>query len=123
LYQPVFKGFVLEHSNPVLFLLWIQILLPLMVWAICGWIVARVDVALTKPYIRYRRDLVIVFACWMCLVHLLLIGPMIRHMFSVGASHLVIPAIAYAIGSIAAILFGGSLHRARREEGVNAETS
>lgn len=114
LYEPVFKGFVLEHSNPVVFVLWIQILLPLLVWAMIGWIVARVDIR------SYRRDLVVAFACWMVVVHLLLIGPMISYMVGVGASHLVIPSVAYAVLSIAAILLGGSLHRPKSERGVNA---
>jgi hypothetical protein len=114
LYQPVFKGFVVEHSNPVVFVLWIQILLPLLVWAMIGWIVARVDIG------RYRCDLVVVFACWMAVVHLLLIGPAISHMVVTGTSHLVIPAVAYAVTSIAAILLGGSLHRPKSERAVNA---
>ena len=41
-----------------------------MVWAICGWIVARVDIRLDPPKLRihYRRGLVIVFAAWMLLL-------------------------------------------------------
>ena len=112
LYEPVFKGFVLKHSNPVAFLVWIQILLPLTVWAICGWIVGHVDIRLDpKLRIHFHRDLVIVFAGWMLLLHLLLIGPTIHYMAGVGASHLVIPVVAYAAASIVAILFGGSLRR------------
>jgi hypothetical protein len=114
IYQPVFKGFVSEHSNPVLFVLWIQILLPLLAWMMIGWIVARVDLR------SYRRDLVVVFAGWMVLVHLVLIGPAIRYIVGVGASHLVIPIAAYAVSSIVAILLGGSLHRAKRDTVVNA---
>ena len=82
-------------------------------WAICGWIVARIDIRLDPPKLRihYRRDLVIVFASWMLLLHLLLIGPTISYMGGLGASHLVIPYAAYAVASIGAILLGGSLHR------------
>ena len=112
LYEPVFKGFVLKHNNPVVFLLWIQILLPLTVWAICGWIVGHVDIRLDpKLRIHFHRDLVIVFAGWMLLLHLLLIGPAISHMVDAGASHLVIPVVGYAAASIVAILVGGSLRR------------
>jgi predicted membrane-bound mannosyltransferase len=114
LYEPVFKGFLLEHSNPVVFVLWIQILLPLMVWALIGWIVARVDIR------NYRRDLVVIFACWMAVVHLVLIGPAISYMVGLGASHLVIPIAAYAATSIAAILLGGSLHRPQSERCADA---
>jgi predicted membrane-bound mannosyltransferase len=110
----VFKGFLLEHSNPVVFVLWIQILLPLMVWALIGWIVARVDIR------NYRRDLVVIFACWMAVVHLVLIGPAISYMVGLGASHLVIPIAAYAATSIAAILLGGSLHRPQSERCADA---
>jgi hypothetical protein len=96
------------------FVLWIQILLPLMVWALIGWIVARVDIR------NYRRDLVVIFACWMVLVHLLLIGPAISYMVDLGASHLVIPVAAYAVTSIAAVLLGGSLHYPKSERCANA---
>jgi hypothetical protein len=121
LYEPVFKGLHLRPRNPVAFVLWIQILLPLMVWAMIGWIVARVDIRLDPPKLRmhYRRDMVIVFACWMLLVHLLLIGPAIRYMVGVGASHLVIPVVAYAVSSIGAILLGGSLHRPKTTKSLN----
>ena len=116
LYQPVVKGHIVKHNNPVVFLLWIQILLPLAVWAICGWIVARVDIRLDPPQLRihFRRDLVIVFACWMLLMHLLLIGPAMNSLVARGAAHLALPLAAYAVASVAAILLGGSL---RRQEG------
>jgi hypothetical protein len=114
LYQPVVKGFVSEHSNPVVFVLWIQILLPLLVWATIGWIVARIDIR------SYRRDLVVVFAGWMVVVHLVLIGPAIRYIVGIGASHLVVPVAAYAVASIAAILLGGSLHRPKSEATLQA---
>ena len=113
-----------KPSNPVVFRLWIQILLPLTVWAICGWIVARVDIRFDlrdgwhrpqkssglKLSIHFHRDLVIVFACSILLLHLLLLG---RYISLVGpaANGFLGPLAAYAAASVAAILLGGSLHR------------
>jgi hypothetical protein len=113
-----------KPSNPVVFLLWIQILLPLTVWAICGWIVARVDIRFDlrdgwhrpqkssglKLSIHFHRDLVIVFACSILLLHLLLLG---RYISLVGpaANGFLGPLAAYAAASVAAILLGGSWHR------------
>ena len=113
-----------KPSNPVVYLLWIQILLPLTVWAICGWIVARVDIRLDlrdgwhrpqkssglKLSIHFHRDLVIVFACSILLLHLLLLG---RYISLVGPATdgFLGPLAAYAAASVAAILLGGSLRR------------
>ena len=125
LWAPVALSAVfLKPRNPVVFLLWIQILLPLTVWAICGWIVARVDIRFDlrdgwhRPQkssglelsIHFHRDLVIVFACSILLLHLLLLG---RYISLVGpaANGFLGPLAAYAAASVAAILLGGSLHR------------
>ena len=126
LWAPVALSAVVSFkpSNPVVFRLWIQILLPLTVWAICGWIVARVDIRFDlrdgwhrpqkssglKLSIHFHRDLVIVFACSILLLHLLLLG---RYISLVGpaAEGFLGPLAAYAAASVAAILLGGSLHR------------
>lgn len=126
LWAPVALSAVVSFkpSNPVVFRLWIQILLPLTVWAICGWIVARVDIRFDlrdgwhrpqkssglKLSIHFHRDLVIVFACSILLLHLLLLG---RYISLVGpaANGFLGPLAAYAAASVAAILLGGSLHR------------
>jgi hypothetical protein len=116
-----------KPSSPIVFLLWIQIVLPLIVWAICGWIVARVDI---RPDLRHgwyrpqkasglrlsihvHRDLVIVFACSILLLHLLLF---VRYASLVGpaANGFLGPLAAYATASVAAILVGGSLDRQKR---------
>jgi hypothetical protein len=118
LWAPVALSGVFKPSNPGVFLL------PLTVWAICGWIVARVDIRFDlrdgwhrpqkssglKLSIHFHRDLVIVFACSILLLHLLLLG---RYISLVGpaADGFLGPLAAYAAASVAAILLGGSLHR------------
>jgi hypothetical protein len=117
LWAPVLLPAGLSPSSPVAFLLWIQIALPFIVWAICGWIVARVDVKLDpqkssgpKLAVRFHREFVLVFACSILLLNLLLIGPFIRYV-GPPAYGLLVPLAANAVASVAAILLGGSLHR------------
>lgn len=119
LWAPVLFPMGLNPSSPVIFLLWIQIALPLIVWTLCGWIVTRVDIGIalnrsSEPglVVHVHRDLAPLFAGSLVLVNLLLIGPFIT---SIGprAYNFVGPLSAYAAISVLGILIGGSLRRDR----------
>jgi hypothetical protein len=119
LWAPVLLPAGLKPSSPIAFLLWIRIALPLLMWTICGWIVARVDIKLDpqkssgpKLAVHFHRELVLLFACSILLLNLLLIVPFISFVGPAAYGFLV-PLAANAAASVAAILLGGSLHRAK----------
>jgi hypothetical protein len=117
LWAPVLLGASSRPSSPASFLLWIQIVVPFIAWAICGWIVARVDLKLdpqkssgAKLGCRFRPELVLLFASSILLLNFVLIG---RFIMTVGpiAYRFLAPLAANAVAAALAVLLGGSFRR------------
>jgi hypothetical protein len=117
LWAPVLMPTGLSPSNPFAFVALMQIALPLLVWTLCGWIVARVDVGLDpqsvaspRLVVRFHRHLVLLFASSILLLNLLLAIPFFSFV-GAPAYRFAGPLAAYAAASVFAILIGGSLRR------------
>jgi hypothetical protein len=122
LWAPVLLPAGLRPSSPLVFMVWIQIALPFLIWMLCGWIVARVDVGIDpkksfgpKLIVHFHRDLALLFASSILLLNILLAGPFLSF---VGASayRFIGPLAANVVASVFAILLGGSLRRNKNEE-------
>ena len=113
---------LLSQSDATIFQLWVQVALPLAGWAICGWIVTRVDIG------RTHRDLAPLFAGFVLLLNLVFVVPGLNGFlaevrgqpfgpdgvpFSVGAVELTALTVANAAISVVGILLGGSLRRTK----------
>jgi hypothetical protein len=115
LWAPILLPVNLSPSSPLAFLVLIQIALPLVVWAMVGWIVARVDIGLDtedssgpRLVVRFHRDLVFLFAGSILLLNILLVGPFLSFV-GAPAYRFIAPLAAHAVASVLAILLGGSL--------------
>jgi hypothetical protein len=112
-------------SDATVFQLWIQVVLPLVAWTVCGWIVTRVDFG------RPHRDLAPLFAGFILLLHLVLTVPGLTWFLaevrrnpvgpsggalSIEAGDLVAPTVANGAISVFGILLGGSVRRSRADE-------
>ena len=112
-------------TDSTLFRLWIQFALPFVAWAVCGWIVTRVDIG------RTHRDLAPLFAAFVLLLNLVLGIPGLTWFvteirrnpaaltgvpFSIATIDLIALTAANAALAVFGILLGGSLHRTRRGE-------
>jgi hypothetical protein len=101
--------------------LWIQVALPLSAWAVCGWIVTRVDTG------RAHRDLAPLFAGFILLLNLLFVIPGLTGflaefrgrpfgpngaVLSIHAASLIALTVANMAISVFGILLGGSVRRA-----------
>ena len=116
---------LLSQSDSTVFQLWIQVALPLVGWAVCGWIVTRVDVG------RTHRDLAPLFAGFILLLNLVFVIPGVNGFladvrgqpfgpngapFSISIAALIALTAANTAISVFGILLGGSL---RRTKGAN----
>jgi hypothetical protein len=122
LWAPVLFPAGLRPSGPLAFLVWIQIALPFLVWMLCGWIVARVDVGVDpkksiepKLIVHFHRDLVLLCAASILLLNILLVGPFLSFVGAPGYRFIGRLA-ANAVASVFAILLGGSLRGRKKED-------
>ena len=113
---------LLPPSDSTVFQLWIQVALPLVGWAVCGWIVTRVDIG------RTHRDLAPLFAGFILLLNLVFVIPGLNGFladvrgqpfgpngatFSISTAALIAHTSANTVISVLGILIGGSVRRAR----------
>jgi len=107
-----------SQSDSMVFHLWIQVVVPLMAWTVCGWIVTRADIG------RAHRDLAPLFAGFILLLHLVFVIPGLTGFlaeirrapsgpggaaFSITIVDLIALAVANAAISVFGILLGGHL--------------
>jgi hypothetical protein len=119
LWAPVLFATSLNPTYPMIFLLWIQIALPFIVWTLCGWIVTRVDLGFRsrdssgpRHIVHVHRDLAPLLAGSILLLSLLFIGPFIT-VVGPRAYSFIGPLAGYTAVSVVGILVGGSLRRDR----------
>ena len=120
---------LLSPGNSMIFQLWIQVALPLAGWAVCGWIVTRVDIG------RTHRDLAPLFAGFILLLNLVFVIPGLAGFlddvrgepfgpngapFSVETVDLIAATAANTAIAVVGILLGGSLRRSRRGADMTA---
>ena len=109
-------------SDSTIFRVWIQVVLPLVAWTVCGWIVTRVDLG------RPHRDLAPLFAGFILLLNLVFVIPGLAGFvaevrshplgpsgapISVEATDLIAPTAANAVIAVFGILLGGSVRGPR----------
>lgn len=120
LWAPAGLSVALNPSNPLTFLLWIQLALPFLAWILIGWIVTRVDI--DRLGVRVHRDLAPLFAGFVLLLHLVLVVPFVNFLGAGTARFLMGPIATNALIAVLGILMGGSLRRTRQEAGREPET-
>jgi hypothetical protein len=123
LWAPVLLPSSMNSNRALAYLLWIRVALPFIAWAICGWLVARVDIGLDpqkssgpRLVVRLHRDLVLLLAGSIILLNLLLIGPFIRFV-GPQAYSFIGPLMGNAAASVLGILLGGGLLRDHSKTG------
>jgi hypothetical protein len=123
---------LLSPGDSTVFQLWIQVVLPLAGWTVCGWIVTRVDIG------RTHRDLAPLFAGFILLLNLVFVIPGLTSFlddvrgqpfgpngapFSIETVDLIAATAVNAAISVFGILLGGSLRRTRRGADMTAVAS
>jgi hypothetical protein len=121
LWAPAGLSFGPNPSNPLVFLLWIQLALPFLAWTLIGWLVTRVDIGPAPKesnehlIVRVHRDLAPLFAGFVFLLHLVLVVPYVNFLGLGTARFLIGPITINALIAVLGILLGGSLRRSRQE--------